>query len=124
MRRLRNFLAMSRKRLRLRANSSVFVGSSIIVCACSYVIAAALLMTLFVKRGFTFSSGNIVDLSTIQNAEKAKRSCPPTKEHMSVVSALGSISNRLCTKYVVVPRRAASSSMAVSGNKNEVTSAM
>ena len=123
-RRARNAFAHRLMFRRSFAKSLRSFGSSIIVCASWYVSAASLLMTAFVNRGGVPSTGKPVRASNRKNTENVKRSVPPRSEHMSSVSGLGSMSSRRFTRYVVVPRRRASSSIAVFGFKNEVTSAM
>mmetsp|Transcript_11350 Transcript_11350/g.47580 ORF Transcript_11350/g.47580 Transcript_11350/m.47580 type:complete len:318 (-) Transcript_11350:1288-2241(-) len=121
---LRSALAQKLMFRRSFARSLTSSGSSIIACASWYVNAASLLMTAFVNRGCASGTGRPVVASNLKNTENVKRSVPPLNEHMSSVSGFGSISSLLFTKYVVVPRRLASSSIAVFGLRNEVTSAM
>mmetsp|Transcript_4558 Transcript_4558/g.11497 ORF Transcript_4558/g.11497 Transcript_4558/m.11497 type:complete len:310 (-) Transcript_4558:242-1171(-) len=124
MRRRRSARAHRLMARRSRVSGAVSAASSMSACASAYVSAAELLMTALVKRGAWPGAGSPVSRSKRKNTLKVRRSTPPRSEQMSSVSGLGSMSRRRCTRYVVVPRRHASRSMAVPGSRNELTSAM
>jgi len=75
---------------------------------------------LRVKCVFTISALGVIS----HNTENAKRSTCCRNEHRFVPSSSGSISIRLSTRYTVVQRLAASSSIGVVGLTKCDTSAM
>lgn len=127
------------KFLKDSAKECVWLLSSIVICASSYVIAFLERMILLWQRVLKM----FASLSISQMQENAKRSSPPRKEHKFELRRSGTytrsqftnqiyhikkkyvtISILLLTRYTVVAREAASRSIAVPGRIKCDTSAI